>query len=645
MTEDYKKQLLSYLTDNLENTSPTTDEIFQEIIEVNRSNWTNYMPSNWDNMRIEGFIKPNENTSNLGVMYGGYKYNNESFGFIILVNNDMIPIKYITEFDSGTKLRYIQCMIQGDDNLFYAIDDAEMSYQNYNIYNSQKRFIMLNNFSVPINEEYSVRLRTSYILNGTDYQNFYCDNIYKELNSSHFVFTGKYASDSTSQASRIKAIEIKINVGMSNEWNFYKVDSLIIPMADFVTFNSSSEAKIQFIGNAYGTYKLLLESKGYSQSSLNQSEIYTFPYRIGTSTNMEQQGLFMDENNLYIVIDNQDIEAEQSGTPISIDRHLALYHYNFTNSTLETIYDHSLGTTTDGINVERMQITKNEGKLYIAFYNNFGTNKADYYVQRFEGVWEPILIGTNKNFQISQRSFYVGSNFNLLQITPYNNNLRNPTWYFPIVKEIYNQNQYNGESYIDVNTFIPSYANLYSNGSIIFSRNLYNISKQNNMTMSSVEIPNNYLNNLTITQNDLISETNFQMNSDDTQWSKNIYEVVDLNFLNTITIIDEDTDTPYLEGAIKLNNAITDGTLTDYQNTPCNKFRINYADNTTAVDDIVWTSIDSTHYQTTMTFYVDKNIISIDLISNDETIIYLTIPLNVDIGKTYTINQKIKIGE
>ena len=61
------------------------------------------------------------------------------------------------------------------------------------------------------------------------------------------------------------------------------------------------------------------------------------------------------------------------------------------------------------------------------------------------------------------------------------------------------------------------------------------------MTMSSVEVPNTYLNDTSITQNDLISETNLELIYDTTNWTKNIYEVVDVNFLNTITVKDEDT--------------------------------------------------------------------------------------------------------
>jgi hypothetical protein len=266
------------------------------------------------------------------------------------------------------------------------------------------------------------------------------------------------------------------------------------------------------------------------------------------------------------------------------------------------------------------------------------------------------LISTNKNVyktNIFNQRTVLRRNYNIVNLFTFSGyfktGLGSPTGTingFEInIQDLAPINGYVGEPYVNVDSLSPLYSNLYSNGSLVFSRNLYNISKQNNMSMSSVEIPNSYLNDTTITQNDLIGETNLELVNDTTNWTKNIYEVVDVNFLNTIRVIDEDTGTEYLESAIKLNNSTTDGGSTNYQNTPCNKFRINYNDSTTSTDNFVWTSIDDTHKQTTISIYVDKAMNSIDLISNDGTTIYLHIPLEVEVGKYYSINQKVRIGE
>ena len=290
-----------------------------------------------------------------------------------------------------------------------------------------------------------------------------------------------------------------------------------------------------------------------------------------------------------------------------------------------------------------------DNSIYAFKYDTTSSNRVDMWlcnVSKHPNVWTYLdnYEGTDRQKPIVVRNYNI---LNLLSFGMYISSYPNQQYIrggLLKIKCLSVQNHYNGTPYVSENSLSPLYSSLYSNGSLIFSRNLYNISKQNNMTMSSVEVPSTYLNDLTITQNDLISETNLEMNNDTTEWTKNIYEVVDVNFLNTISVIDEDTGEEYLDSAIKLNNATTDGGSTNYQNTPCNKYRINYLDGTSSTDDLAWTSIDDTHKETQITFYVDKTILSIDLLSHDTTTIYLHIPVEVEIGKTYSISQKIRIG-
>lgn len=641
MTENYKEQLLNYVTGNLEETSPTSEEIFKEIIEINRSNWVGFMPNRWDNMKIEGLIK--SKTNEMIILYGGYILNSDVKGFIILLDKNFNPIKYFEEFSSGTPLRYIQCMKQAEDGTFYFIDDTSYSSgETSDIMSNQKRFVMINNISIALNNIYEINLRTSYIFDFS-YQNFYCRNMEKNPESSHYVFIGKRFIQNGNRFLATSIIELKINVGAVNEWTYLTTsDSNQQEYGDsFITFNNNDESffriLVEYLGNE-GTYCV---SKDYNQNNLTSTLIYNNPnYNDdGIDTrHFNNQCVFINQNEVYYVSTNQ----QKSWNGITENKHIALMYYNFTTNITKIIFDKELGSAIYMVK-ELICLYVNQGNLYISYYTDDDemNNTANYYCQRFKDIWDPILIAENKPFSIQQRAFYVDNDYNLLKIFCYPSNLRNPTWYFPIIKEIYNSNQYSGEPYIDKNVLKPLYANLYSDGSLVFSRNLYNISKQNNMTMSSVEVPNTYLNNIDITQNDLISETSYQMNSDNTEWAKNIYEVVDLNFLNTISVIDEDTDTSYLDSAIRVNNSITD--INDYEDVSCTKIRINYTDNTSKVESIRWINIDDTHKETKFNVYVDKKIFSIDFISNDETTIYLTKEVELEIGKTYAINQKIKI--
>jgi len=665
MTEDYKEQLLNYVTGNLETTSPTTDEIFKEVVELNRNNWKNYIPTAWDDMHVEGIIK--SKTGDMNVIYGGYYKGSllEATGFIILADNELNPIKYIDEFSSGTKLNYIQCLKQDDDGSFYFIDDTAFPF-NDNIgpgylTNGQRRFVMTNNFTIKVGEEYQVNLRTSYNFSksysGTDIDsqmnNIYVENMEKDPNSSNYVFAGKRYNTTTGKVgfNLIHIVQLTINVGQANDWKHWTfTNERCYYGGSFISFNSSGSPFFRVLGSydqGRGIYQL---TKNYNTDSTSDSVIYTsvtYPDDVIPSRYYDNQCIFLSQNEVYFVVSNQ-LETWSGGIE---SKHISLYKYDFSTSTLTQIYNRDLGTNPSAsdpyLYKDSIYLAKNQGYLYIQYCKDYvwedSSYTADYYVQRYEGVWNPILVKEDAKCVLRQRGFYVENNYNLVKIFCIPINFRSPTWYFPIVKEIYNPNQYNGEPYIDTNLLNPLYSNLYSNGSVVFSRNLYNISKQNNMTMSSVEIPNNYLNDLTITQNDLISETNLQMNSNLQSWTKNIYEVVDLNFLNTITVIDEDTSEEYLQGAIRVNNSITD--INDYDDAKCTKYRINYTDNTTKVEGITWAEIDSTHKETSISLYVDKPMISIDFISEDEETIYCTKMLEVEVDKYYTLTQKIKVGE
>ena len=655
MTEDYKKNLLDYVTGNLQEGTPTADEIIKEVIEVNHTKWKNYLPSTYQRMHFEDVIQDSKNDSL--VLYGGYQpiessgINDNIRGIIVILDNNFNPIKTFYKYNNGTNLRYIKNMKQAEDGTYFMVDDTNYGHAyNDTILSSTKRLVMLNNFTTNIEGSQILVFRTSYTF-PSGYNVFECEELAKNPTQAQYVMVGSKYEDAPNSCLSVACVTLNLPYGQSPEWNMTTiiqfesyVDSLIMGRysCSNITFNSDKYAVKLIAGYIYGsptptTKTARYYSKGFNSNTYNYTELVvdddaSIPYQ-----DNENIATFINDNECYFVMSN--LGSIGSGTT---NLKIKLFHYKISTNTLETVYEKSYGTGTPN-NQELIQVYFNQGYLYIAQMINKGSSKADYYVQRYEGTWKPILVGENKNFLASFRAFYVSNKFNLLTMYLYPCDPRN--WYFPIVKEIFNPTQYNGQTYEGKDSLSPLLTNLYSNGSVVFSRNLYNISKQNNTTMSSVEIPNTYLNNLTITQNDLISKTNLQMNSDTQSWTKNVYEVVDLNFLNTISVIDEDTSTQYLASAIKVNNATTDGGSTNYQNTPCNKYRINYTDATTSIKPLYWSAIDDTHKETTISFYVDKAISSIDFISSDETTIYLNIPVEVEIGNYYSISEKIKIGE
>jgi hypothetical protein len=79
---------------------------------------------------------------------------------------------------------------------------------------------------------------------------------------------------------------------------------------------------------------------------------------------------------------------------------------------------------------------------------------------------------------------------------------------------------------------IPNSGILYdTDGNIVFARNLYNKTMYGGTTESIIEIPNTYLNDVTLEEKDLISVSNSILNKNTQQITKNIYETLYINFL------------------------------------------------------------------------------------------------------------------
>lgn len=645
MTDEFKQTLFDFLIGKLPNEKGTTEEIFKEINEIPESEWEEFVPSSWNNFRYEGLIEVAD--SELLVLYGGYKVyqTNEVRGIITILNNNFIPIKTFYQYDSGTYLRYIQCMYQDSDGTFVAIDCPDYpADENWSFTTSQKRFLMFNNFTQQVNGDYILTLNKSYIM---PQQNFYCKNIFKNPTSSQYVFTGSYLKDEDSpDFDGVRVIEAKINVGSENEWN-----------------NIATTSNNYLYGNAYVEFEddefycnIIMAStlptsrniscwtKNFTESGFTLTSIGSFEFHpFIDSYNYQNQSVFLNKNEVYFVQNNQC--WGQSGT--LNEKYIGLYYYNFQTKNLTTIYEKSLGNY-DYCNLEAIYITKNENQLYIEFNNNIvaENNLADYYFQRLENKqWNPIKIGEQQEFLYNQRSVYVGNEFNLLNIILYAINPRHATWQVYNIKENYNSSNYNGEPYINTNALISNSAEIYSNENLVFARNLYNKTINNNTTVSTVEIPNTYLNSIDLTSKNLLSETKLDLIRDTNVTQKNIYETMFLNFINVLQVADRNNATQVLnqEASTYLNSAInTDDNYDDAK--LYNKVIINYQDGSSK--ETSYSLENTTETSTVIAFglYIDKLINNAEIVSNDKTIIYQTIDLSsLELNKYYAIRQKMEV--
>ena len=163
-------------------------------------------------------------------------------------------------------------------------------------------------------------------------------------------------------------------------------------------------------------------------------------------------------------------------------------------------------------------------------------------------------------------------------------------------------------------------------------------------TTSTIEIPNTMLNDSDINTEELVSQTNVNIVNENQNISKNIYELLYINFVNSIIVQDRNSanyqDLPNI--ASMLNQSICRDL--NYDNIKLTKWRITFNDNSTSVGDLTITEDYEYSYVIQFTFFVSKLIKKIELISEDESITYLTINQpNVEQNKIYNFSQDIYI--
>lgn len=685
MTEDYKKQLIDYTTGLLNNENPDPKDFnilnidFQEYKD-SFSDFFTELSGNARGLRITGILE-NENYD-ISILYGGFLYGTTSTpglrgrGFLIYLDKNNNVLKVLFKDKNNNYLKGFHKLYLDEENnrVYGVLGHPTISPVGFN---EPNYFCYITNLFLPnLNGEYEVDINKSYDLEENEIS---IKEIVKDPEHSSYLMIGSNAN----ALEDIKAIEYKVNVGESNEikkWNILPSTSQVLGSYGWTTTallsyylwftNETPHFKVIFGGLNYSTDYMTYYGKYYgiavdngnniSYTRLNQiTDIIPNNSSIWSLSKYQLEVLGINENEIYFVVIYENYDSDTNLNYFQT----RIHQYNGT--TINTLYNSpsvSVPTSgwhnhdcyyfnfyidTDGTRyLVKYYTEENTSRVYTSllnftkYYNDIGGNHwEDLLAQSYDGADKIYSV-----FTITQRNYNLQKIFNIVgDISSLIFIQANLTGYIMTITNLYNSNNYNGTPYYSVDGLSPQYVNLYNNNSILFSRNLYNITMQNNQSTSSVEIPSNYLNDLPINESNLISKTNVELVNDTEEWTKNIYEIVDLNFINTIRVIDEDINKEYMLSAIKLNYSTINGGQTNYDNTKCVKYRINYEDNTSSIGDLTWQPINDTNKKVKFIIYVDKAIKNIDLISYDETTIYMTINGTFTIGKVYIINQKIRI--
>ena len=632
MTQEFKEALLQYLIGKL----PEETWLNEPQLQVQQEITNNFQQFVQENI-TEGTFSVNNyvQAGNSGkiLLYGSVlvQGEGESFtyqGALVILDENLQPVQALTEFNTGTKFRDFVMLKIAEDNTIYGIDN-DYSWDG-NAGTNFYRFIMLNDVlsSNTATGNYQAILSKSYNF-PTEYNKFYFGTsidaqyrIWKKPNASSYLFIGR--NDNKNFETGI--LQLTVNVGSENEWVYYN-NSLNITTNTVCSYLQewTDDNLILKIAGFYS------QTSKYIELTLQGGQLsQTFVTDVSSPISSIAM---INENTTYYSTENNN----HDNNTVTLD----IWKVDYGNNTTNSIYSRTdpyqyLGNT-----------------IYLNTVNNlvFVKIAIDKRIdnQIYDDVYLGMIFDDNLYFEyvgqttfgssISLYQFFVKNEFNLYTISVQGINV------IQGIKINFNSLNYNGQSYLNTNALIPNSAELYSNNSLVFARNLYNKTTNDNITVSTIEVPFNYVNNIDITSKNLLSETNLLMVQDQNTIQKNIYESLLINFVNTFLVADKNNGNNVLNQPASnyINTSINDETA--YTNAKFyDKIKVTYQDNSTKEVAFEYQNLNGSQVTIAFGLYVDKLMRSAEILSNDQTITYQTIDLmSLEQGKYYTIKQDLEV--
>lgn len=625
MTEDFKETLLTYLTNNIIDEEPSDEAVFLEK-ETIINNLDTYIQDelSTNHYTLEKAIqsKTNSNILVIGYINGSYT------SFIVLLDGQLNPISTFTQFSSEVDFKYLTGFDVDENGYFYCIEAHNLTTQ------SNKRFLMLNNIAMAnANGEYQVKIRKSYTVPNTTilYNSSYSvTTIIKAVSQSIYLIlntngTNRYIT------------KLTINVGSTNEWADIAMSG-VNGVDQWASIDSEGTILLKTInpGVPVGTY-----TYGVGIYSYNDGTETSNTYTDNTITGLERRratGVILNSSTGYIGYKVSDVNQTYTSYMINkIDLDTGNITNIYTNTDVYGVYD-------GDFNPIIFKVVDGEVLFKILVVTDLTNNKFKIITGRIvdDKVYSTILAENLDIITYYSDFFITTKNFNLYQyLVQFGNNVYS-------CKEVYNPSGYNGTEYEDYSLLIPTLSRLYSNNKLVFARTLYNKQINGNTTISTVEIPNSYLNDISLQPKQLLGQTNLIMNNDTEAFIKNIYETVDINFINTINIQNNDGSSN-LNGAVNLNIATsTISEYTDYNQNIISKALINYTDEDNQIIKLTSSLFtqNGTEGQYEFVIYVPEGKIvdNIQFTNYNYMTIYNTISnLNLEGGKYYKIIQPVEV--
>ena len=617
MTETFKEQLLRYLTSKLADEGGMNEPQFLAPTSTENNLYTYITSKTVQPVASSYKVIRGKTSSNEDLDYYllvGLDEDDNS-GFMVILDSDLMPINFINTYKSGTKFGYFDFIEVGDDGKLYGVETG------YNT--GTKRFVMLNN--ILANVDGDVILRKSYNL-PENLQTGTIKTVLKKPGGSRYLFC------STTTDLYPLAVELVINVGESNEWNdFTYTDEYASVNGAWASWGTDDALTFKIVAiHSTGSVndKVYVFKNGEGVLEVDKS------FNLPDTTASWIQAIMLNEDTAFL--------SYCSSSGGVYNQHV----YKIGNTFYEVYASSNTDVAMPG-NLIKSTLYSDGVNGYISFNIPKANSTIEYFMGIIYGDFAYTVSFGALSYTTSQ-SLYVTNTFHQFNLYSYYLQLGDKYY---ISNSIFNNLKYNGIPYNNINGLVPQSAVLYGeNNKPLFARNLYNKVVNGDTTISTIEVPSNVLNSVDIEEQALFSETNNKLVDNFETITTNIYETLDINFYNTIVMRNENdisNITINRPGASRLNDSASK--IKDYSSACANKARINYSDNTHKIIDILDTQInfDATDKITYYGFGIyaptNKDITSVEIISNDEKTSYATIQGNFVRGNLYNIGQNVRI--
>ena len=475
MTNEYKINLIDWLNGNfdLEN-SPNDFNTFQNMRELSKEDIVNPDGDGGSVVNAVQITSPNGNNSTwLVLLFWDSSVNKGKF---ILLNENLDKVATIDEYDSGEDIGRYSNLYVDEEGRIYGIE-CRPTEQRY-------RFVMLSNFLVAINGEYKCDIRKAYNLpnawNNTDSDTRY-DNktiIKKIPNTPKYAF---WIYQDSIRTGELGTIEISVEQG-----NTIKEKSIVSTL-----LQTAFSPLIEYDNNnlftfTYKTMRLQDESNIENYISWTITELAqltddkwfttsSYSVYLDYAINVSMSNIYWFSKTEYLIV-GRDITANDL-----IKFHKITESQNGNNVIgTNTVIKQEAGFTSS------LQVIFTETNGYLYCYIR-GWNPSIFAPEFPEGFKEMVYHITNKTNTMSANDFHeyvmnysetqplvqLISSFFLVQniynlykcisgVKRYDTDLNK--WVFDIncINEIYNENNYNGTAYTNLESLIIIKTNYYN---------------------------------------------------------------------------------------------------------------------------------------------------------------------------------------